>query len=498
MGLDKFETVKKKLEEANQLYSELTSDIEEKQESLKKKLLEINEKSRAVQYNQEELQNFVNEPYVVIPKKKEEWYIVAPKFIDFQIGWLESSSDSYNIFVVNKFMDWLSDIPADLKDRLKFPKKLPLKLFDGMVLTGEENQGKAWDRYKTHLSKREGKDRLKIKRGHEFKLMAKMIDDGILPFIPTPVADEDKRTPNLSYTLRGYQQDALNKFMEYGAIGVYWAFSAGKTFIGMAALSSINGKKLVVVPTRVLKEQWISRINKYTDLSWGEVEVHTYAAYRKLHDKEYSLIVFDEAHRLPANTYSRLATIRAKYRMGLSASPYREDGRTEYIFALTGFPVGLDWTTLMKLGVFQKPDIVLYLLKDKTDKARKLGELLKLPLKTMVFCDSIQWGNTLSKKFEIPFVHGQSSKRLEVIKNSQATIVSRVGDEGVSIKELERVIEIDFLFGSRRQESQRMGRVFHGEKKGQHIILMTEEEYHNYEKRLYAIYEKGFKIDIRR
>jgi len=61
---------------------------------------------------------------------------------------------------------------------------------------------------------------------------------------------------------------------------------------------------------------------------------------------------------------------------------------------------------------------------------------------------------------------------------------------------IERIVEIDFLFGSRRQEGQRLGRLFHGEGKGEHIILMSQREFENYSKRLYSIYEKGFKIQI--
>jgi len=52
------------------------------------------------------------------------------------------------------------------------------------------------------------------------------------------------------------------------------------------------------------------------------------------------------------------------------------------------------------------------------------------------------------------------------------------------------------LFGSRRQEGQRLGRLFHGKEKGEHIILMTEKEFEDYNKRLYAITEKGFKLEI--
>jgi len=35
-----------------------------------------------------------------------------------------------------------------------------------------------------------------------------------------------------------------------------------------------------------------------------------------------------------------------------------------------------------------------------------------------------------------------------------------------------------------------------GGEKGEHIILMTEAEFNDYEKRLYAITEKGFKMEI--
>jgi hypothetical protein len=58
------------------------------------------------------------------------------------------------------------------------------------------------------------------------------------------------------------------------------------------------------------------------------------------------------------------------------------------------------------------------------------------------------------------------------------------------------VIEVDFLYGSRRQEAQRMGRLFHGKEPGDHIVLMTEAEIQSYEKRFYSAYEKGFHVKI--
>jgi superfamily II DNA or RNA helicase len=71
-----------------------------------------------------------------------------------------------------------------------------------------------------------------------------------------------------------------------------------------------------------------------------------------------------------------------------------------------------------------------------------------------------------------------------------------VGDEGISLPEIQRVIEYDYLFGSRRQEAQRAGRLFHAVEAGEHIILMTLDEYRKYKKRLYSLTEKGIEIKI--
>lgn len=75
--------------------------------------------------------------------------------------------------------------------------------------------------------------------------------------------------------------------------------------------------------------------------------------------------------------------------------------------------------------------------------------------------------------------------------------MSRVRDEGISLPELERVIEVSFLYGSRMQESQRFGRLMHAERsEPEHIILTTEEEFEKCQKRFYAITERGFRLEI--
>jgi len=466
------------------LQMQIRSDFERKMELL-----------RFSQVRSEFLEPFFEEPYVILPKRQNEWYVIAPRWLNFQIGWLERATKGYNIFVVNQYVRLFSPIPAGLSEKFRFREPLPVKVYDGMLLTGKELQSEAWEKYKRFLSRREGEDRIRIKKGYEFRLIAQMIEDGTLPFLARPVVEEDLRDWD-GIQLRGYQEEAWREFLSKGAIGIFWAFGSGKSLFGIYALARVKGRKLVVVPTLTLKEQWLERIAKYVPQFRYEIDVQTYHAYEKVRDKEYSLIVLDECQHLPADTFIRLATLKAKYRMGFSGSPYREDGRENYIIALTGFPIGMAWEELLKLQVVKEPAFRVYILKDAKQKLQKLEELLRIPMKTIVFCDWLELGERISKTFGVPFIYGQTRERLDVIRQSQVCVVSRVGDEGVSLPDVERVIEVAFLFGSRMQESQRFGRLMHSAKvEPEHVILMTEEELQRYEKRLYAITERGFRIE---
>ncbi len=194
------------------------------------------------------------------------------------------------------------------------------------MLTLESGESEeVWRRYRKYLVRRVGDKGFKIKKGYEYQLIAELVKDGILPFTPKPV---DKKhlypKPMLKeeIRLREYQEEALKRFMETGAIGVYWPFGSGKSFFGLYLLSLVKGPKLVVVPTNTLKEQWIERIRGYLKPEiWSEIDVEAYHAFHKIKGKSYILTIFDECHVLPANTFIRLATIKTVYRIGFSGSP---------------------------------------------------------------------------------------------------------------------------------------------------------------------------------
>lgn len=455
--------------------------------------------------NKENLESFFDVPYAMLPKGRNEVWVIVPKFVPFQLGYLDRQTESYNIFVVNKYVDWISPLPEDIKSKVGIRSRFKSAVIMGNVLElhDEKECDEAQKAYSGLLAKRLDERRLQIKRGKEFEMLASLIDDGNLPFVRTPVEEGDLRSPPKKITLRDYQMRAWDVFKDTGKIGVYWPPSAGKTYLSLYAGERINGNKLVVVPSTTLKEQWRQRIEKYCRYP-DEWDVQTYQLLTGRKNWIYgigniALTIFDEAHHLPANSFSRLATINTKYRIGLSASPYREDGRIDYIFALTGFPVGLKWQELISMGVIEEPDIKVIVYPDELEKEKGLYSLIpNYAGDIIIFCDSIRLGKRLSEVLGVPFIYGGTKDRMELLRHNRIVIMSRVGDEGVSLPGLETVIEFDFFGGSRRQEVQRVGRVMHGEKKGEHIILMTDLELAKYEKRLYSLEEQGFKIDVMR
>jgi DNA excision repair protein ERCC-3 len=498
--IDRFNRLKEVMHEANKLFSDLSNEILQLKEAQASDLQAIAEQLGYLKVNQQLFKDFFNKPYVILPRKEGEWYLITPRFIDLQLGWLYQQTESYNVFIVNRYIDWLYKLPPEVKQELGF-KEPPFKpVIEGdFLLCKPEETDLAWQRYKRYLTRREAPGKIRIKRRSHFWLVCELIKDGILPFKPKLVDPADLLERYPRFELKDFQKEAWAYFRRFGNIGVYWPPGVGKMFFAIYALTRIRGRKLVVVPTATLVEEWTRKIKALTPLNPWEYEIICYASAHKVMSKEYVLTVFDEHQHLPANTYARLALIKTKYRIGTTATPWREDGRIDLIFALTGFPLGLSWEEFLKMKVIAKPYIELIIVPNITQKFGVLDELVREHQdKTMIFCDGINLGKKISSKYNIPFVYGATARRLQIIERNPVTVVSRVGDEGIDITDLKTIIEFDFLFGSRRQEAQRMGRLLHSRFKGEHYILITTEEFERYKKRLYSIYERGFQIKITR
>lgn len=467
----------------------------------------------------EKIQDFLDNFWHVCPTKNQnEWEIIVPVCIPFSVGFWDRTDKGYNVFIINKYTRWFGEeVPLFISHQIALPSTLPIVVDGEEAKFPEEYQDKIGEKFGEHFSLIE-KDHAKVKQGHEFKLLAEIIEAGSLPFPKRQVSaadlqesdftqlyDEIKNTYHPLKLFEGeysFQGDAYRLFEKYGAIGVFWGMSFGKTVLGAYIFSTIKGKKCLVVPTRTLKEHWEQFFKWNCPRLLNEVEILTYQGmsrktWRELSKKEFVVIGFDECHMLPADTFSKLATLKTKYRFGLSATPYREDGRTNYIMALTGYPTGVDWRTIMRVLGKDYHTVNVHVVKDLVSKYVLVKELYNPERKTLIFVNLLAIGDKISSMLEIPFIHGQTKNRLKVVKESPSFVASRVMELGVSIKDLEHIIEVDFLFGSRREEVQRTGRLMHSIAKGKiHDIIMTKDEYDNYGKRLWGLFEKGFRYRL--
>jgi superfamily II DNA or RNA helicase len=165
------------------------------------------------------------------------------------------------------------------------------------------------------------------------------------PPLPNPI--EVKLQP------RPYQAEALDAWRDANARGVVvLPTGAGKTLVALMAMANINTHTLICVPTLDLLGQWRASILANTSLeegqvgSWGggekdlkPVTVITYdsAAIHARILSSFGLLVFDEVHHLPADTYRTIAEgAIATARLGLSATPDRSDLRHSDLDRLVG------------------------------------------------------------------------------------------------------------------------------------------------------------------
>jgi len=502
--------LKKSLDEFEENTKKLKQKVEELEEKQIRKIAKDIDMEKS-DIDVENFKDFIRKPYLINPKDEETYEILVPKFLDFQVGQLDRQVNHYNVFIVDKYTKWMTGIPDFLKDEIEIDTEQKFEVEDDLLKfeSGKEEIVKDNISINKHVSNVEN-NRATIKKGHEFELVAELIERGELPFVPKPVEKSDLRQPELQdpnkenneFKLKSFQQRGYEEFLEKGHACFCWMTGAGKSFPALKALDSLKydeeeGKKAVVVYGKATRDQWENYIETYAPRLKDEVEIVTYHSIDKLKGSKYNLIVFDECHSLPADTFVSGATIPTKYRIGLTATPYREDKRTNYIFALTGRPIGLDWKETLDIMNKDYHEVNIHIVKNKTEKIEKIKNILKRNKNknTLVFCDGLDFGDKISKETGLRFVNGRDSNQLEKIKADDQVIVSRIGDHGISLENLQIVLEADFLYGSRRQELQRSGRLFHG-KGERHDIFFTQGEFNNHQKRLFSLIEKGFKLNF--
>lgn len=138
-----------------------------------------------------------------------------------------------------------------------------------------------------------------------------------------------------------------------GVMVLYCGF--GKTTCSLNISCHFKKKTLILVHTMALLEQWVERIEQFVEnASVGIIRsskcdtdgrTHVVALMQSLCRRDYEkekmdsfgLMIVDEAHHICAAELSKcIAKIGCKLRLGLSATPDRKDGMTDFLYHSIG------------------------------------------------------------------------------------------------------------------------------------------------------------------
>ena len=190
---------------------------------------------------------------------------------------------------------------------------------------------------------RVGKLRAMAYRYRDLKaLLPQAIDEVLNPLEPPRLEERVELKP--------FQEDALNSWMRARRGIIVLPTGAGKTYIALKAMELLEEPTLIVVPTLPLLKQWRDLLESIYGVEAGAVgggkdevrpiTVITYdSAYLRAAElgNRFAFLVFDEVHHLAAEGYIEIAECSAApYRMGLTATLEREDGRHVLLFPLVG------------------------------------------------------------------------------------------------------------------------------------------------------------------
>jgi len=322
-----------------------------------------------------------------------------------------------------------------------------------------------------------------------------------------------------SFSLYDFQEAAVEGWERSGRFGtVVMPTGAGKTYVGLEAIFRTSRSALVCVVTEEMAEQWRDLIREKLSFNSGifsgrrkEIKPITVGIYNSiakhidsLYDK-FSLIIFDEVHHVPASTFKEVAfRSKAKYRLGLSATPERADGNDHLIFLTSGEIVyKISFSELLSRGFLApvRHHIIYVDLSDderremgrelflaRNDDERKLiekkyalkarnkiREILRImeevkDRKVLIFTEYIDQAEDiyreLRKRYKVELMIGKTSGRSEIFERFKkgdinVIVTTRVLDEGIDVPDADVAIIVSGS-GSRRQMAQRVGRVVRG------------------------------------
>lgn len=173
------------------------------------------------------------------------------------------------------------------------------------------------------------------------------------------VESADRRVPGdiqafaLDLLLQPAQQNAVDDVLPHDLGLLVGPPGSGKTVMACSAIAARGLTTLVLVDRKTLADQWRRQIQDLLGVKPGQlgggrskltgvIDIATLQTLARRTDLGetlggYGFVVVDECHHVPAAAFeAAVRTIRARYWLGLTATPYRRDGLDDLI----GFQLG--------------------------------------------------------------------------------------------------------------------------------------------------------------
>lgn len=156
--------------------------------------------------------------------------------------------------------------------------------------------------------------------------------------------------------LRKNQQSAVRAMSKHDAGILHAPTAFGKTVTAIGMITKRKANTLILVHSRQLLDQWRERLKSFLpDMDVGIIgggkkkptSIIDIATYQSLINKkdntvselvqDYGHVIVDECHHVSAPRFEMvLNEVRAKYVLGLTATPERQDGHQKIIFMAAG------------------------------------------------------------------------------------------------------------------------------------------------------------------
>lgn len=157
-------------------------------------------------------------------------------------------------------------------------------------------------------------------------------------------------------TLRKNQQAAVKAMSRHDAGVLHAPTAFGKTVTAISMITKRKVNTLILVHSRQLLDQWKERLESFLPDAaigvicggkkkpTGVIDIATYQSLINKKDntvaelvQDYGHVIVDECHHVSAPRFEMvLNEVRAKYVLGLTATPERQDGHQKIIFMAAG------------------------------------------------------------------------------------------------------------------------------------------------------------------